>query len=260
MIKRYQVLNIWTDGADMAGALARVEEFVESGDRVHTIFATNPEKNFSASRDPFLHKVLENADLLVPDGIGIVAAVRLLFGVRLKRVPGCELMQNICGLAAQKGYGIFLYGAREEVSSRAAANLRTSFPNIRIAGRANGYIPEDKMNSLVEQINGSRARILFVALGSPKQERWIAKYAPQLKHVRVCQGIGGTLDVIAGTVDHAPAFFCSTGLEWLYRLLREPSRLKRQIVLPVFAFQVVLTRLGMMTRKVSSKQQEAHSA
>ena len=113
--------------------------------------------------------------------------------------------------------------------------LAERFPGLKIAGRANGYVKDEEMPGLIEKINESGAAVLFVALGSPKQEKWFAKYKDKLPHVRVVQGIGGTLDTIGGTVKRAPEFWCRHNLEWLYRLLSEPKRIARQRVLPVFA-------------------------
>ncbi len=245
---RYQVLNIWTDAVTKAQALARVDEFIVNGKRPHTVFATNPEKNFSVPKDPFLYQCFENADLLLPDGIGMVLAARLLHGAEISRVPGCEFMQETCALAAEKNYRVFIYGAKEEVNNKAARILTQRLPSLQIAGRCNGYWPEDQMDMLVDKINASKAEILFLALGSPKQERWFAQYSTKLEHVKVCQGIGGTLDVISGNVKRAPTLFCKLGLEWLYRLLVEPSRLKRQRVLPLFAFQVCLAKMKKTLR------------
>jgi N-acetylglucosaminyldiphosphoundecaprenol N-acetyl-beta-D-mannosaminyltransferase len=114
---------------------------------------------------------------------------------------------------------------------------------LKIVGCQNGYLSDDKMDELIDRINKSKAQILFLALGSPKQELWIANNRDRLKHVRVCQGIGGTLDVLAGTVKRAPEFYCKTGLEWFYRLMEEPSRIKRQVKLPLFAAQVVMKKV-----------------
>jgi len=243
MIKRYPILSVWVDAVDMGQALEKAVEFVETGSKAYTIFACNPEKNFSVPKDPLLYKTFQNADLLIPDGIGVVLAARILHGARLSRVPGCELMQNLCGRAAEKKYEIFIYGAREEINKAAADTLTQRLPDLKIAGRFHGYVPEKDMEALVDCINESKARILFLALGSPKQEQWISKYLDRLEHVRVCQGIGGTLDVLAGTVKRAPDFYCRFGLEWLYRLLSEPKRLARQKVLPVFAAQVMCEKL-----------------
>ncbi|WDP90539.1 MAG: WecB/TagA/CpsF family glycosyltransferase [Desulfobacter sp.] len=242
-MQRYPVLNLWVDDCDMDRALNRVGEFVDKGDRVHTIFASNPEKNYSVPKNPFLYKMFQEADLLIPDGIGMVMAANWIHGASIKRVPGCELMQNICSLAERRGYRIFIYGAREEVNDAAVGELMRRHPKLKIAGRQNGYLDDDKTDELVRRINESKAQILFLALGSPKQEFWIAKNRNRLHHVRVCQGIGGTLDVLAGTVNRAPEFYCKTGLEWFYRLMAEPSRIGRQIKLPIFAAQVVMKKL-----------------
>lgn len=240
---------MWTDAVTMDEALEQVVVFVEQGDRPYTVFATNPEKNFSVPRDPFLYDCFRQADLLLPDGIGMVLGARLLHGAKLERVPGCEFMQRVCGLAAERGYKIFLYGAKEAVSVQAMQILQERYPGIQIVGRCNGYWPDEKMGDLVKMINDSGAQILFLALGSPKQEQWFARHREQLPLVRVVQGIGGTLDVIAGTVKRAPAFFCAVGLEWLYRLLAEPKRIGRQKVLPLFALQVLGAKLKMMVQR-----------
>ncbi len=241
--RRLKILDLWVDPVDMESALRRIEEFVERGGRPHSVFAVNPEKNFSVPADPELHENFRKADLLIPDGIGIVLAARLLYGARLSRVPGVELMENLCALSARKGYGVFLYGAREEVSRNAAEKLSERHPALKIVGRANGYVEEGEMPALVRTINESGARVLFLALGSPKQEKWYARHAPSLTTVRVCQGIGGTLDTIAGNVRRAPDWWCRWNLEWLYRLLSDPRRVKRQKVLPLFAARVLGEKL-----------------
>jgi N-acetylglucosaminyldiphosphoundecaprenol N-acetyl-beta-D-mannosaminyltransferase len=243
--KRLKILNVWVDPVDMNGALKRVENLVEKGDRPHSLFAVNPEKNFSVPRDPQLHKVFRDADLLIPDGIGVVLAARILYRVRLKRVPGVEMMEEICRLSAGKGYKVFIYGAKEEVSAKSVEILQKRYPSLEIVGRANGYVSPEEMPTLIEQINDSGAQVLFLALGSPRQENWFAKYSDQLHTVRVCQGIGGTLDTIAGTVKRAPRLWCRYNLEWLYRLLAEPQRIARQKVLPIFAYRVLRTKLIM---------------
>ena len=242
---RLKILNVWVDPVDMNGAVERVERFVEEGDRPHSVFAVNPEKNFTVPRDPQLHKVFSEADLLIPDGIGVVMAARILYRVRLARVPGVEMMEEICRLSARKKYKVFMYGAKEEVSAKAAAELQKRYPDLEIVGRANGYVSPEEMPTLIEQINASGAQVLFLALGSPRQENWFAQHAGQLHTVRVCQGIGGTLDTIAGTVKRAPQFWCRLNLEWLYRLLAEPKRIARQRVLPIFAYLVLRKKLVM---------------
>ncbi|HBO69307.1 MAG TPA: glycosyltransferase [Deltaproteobacteria bacterium] len=243
---RLAILETWVDPVTMGQAVAKVEEFVEWGERPHVIFAVNPEKNFSVPGNPALHEAFRSADLLIPDGIGVVLAARLLHRARLSRVPGVELMEEICRLSEARGYGIFLYGALEEVNARAAEVLRERYPSLRIAGRVNGYLPNEEMPRVVETINASGAQVLFLAMGSPRQEQWFAAYRDRLTTVRVVQGIGGTLDVLAGTVRRAPAAWCRYSAEWLYRLLSEPGRIGRQRVLPLFAAQVFVAKLRLL--------------
>ncbi len=243
MTKRYPILKIWVDAVDMKQALDKVSEFVENGDHPHIIFASNPEKNFSVPMNTFLYEMFRKADLLIPDGIGMVIAARILHGIKLNRVPGCELMENICALSSKKSYKIFIYGARDEVNKTSVSRLKSRFPGIQIVGNSHGYVPDEEMNALVDRINESHAQILFLALGSPRQEQWISQYQDRLKYVRVCQGIGGTLDVISGNVKRAPEFYCYFGLEWFYRLVSEPKRLLRQKALPIFAYYVFREKL-----------------
>ncbi|MDY6839547.1 MAG: WecB/TagA/CpsF family glycosyltransferase [Thermodesulfobacteriota bacterium] len=243
MTDRLKILDFWADPLTRAECLEKVSGYLEEDGGVHTIFAVNPEKNFAARKDGALQHTLESADLLIPDGIGVVLAARILYGARLSRVPGVEFMEAICALAAKGGYKVFFYGAREEVNKQAVEILRGRYPGLNIVGRSNGYVKEEEMASLVKKINASGAEVLFLALGSPKQENWISAYKDALKTVRVCQGIGGTLDTIAGRVKRAPKIWCRLSAEWLYRLLSEPRRIKRQKVLPIFAVMVVLAKL-----------------
>jgi N-acetylglucosaminyldiphosphoundecaprenol N-acetyl-beta-D-mannosaminyltransferase len=240
--QRLTILDIWVDPVDRAQAIDRVRGFLE-GDRVCTIFAANPEKNYTVPMDFNLYEAYKNADLLIPDGIGIVLAARILHGALLERIPGVEFMHDICRLAEAEAKSVFIYGAKEPINQRAVEKLQIRFPKLHIAGRSNGYITESKIPNLIKRINDSEADILFLALGSPKQERWVGTHASKLEHVSVCQGIGGTLDTIAGTVKRAPVIWQKLSLEWLYRLLSEPKRIRRQRVLPLFAFRVITAKL-----------------
>jgi N-acetylglucosaminyldiphosphoundecaprenol N-acetyl-beta-D-mannosaminyltransferase len=185
---------------------------------------------------------LRSAGLLIPDGIGVVLAARLLGLCSMERVPGAELMPAICELAADKGYRVFLFGASPEVNHRTREVLTDEYPGIQIVGNQDGYITEEGMAGLIEHINSARTQILFIALGSPKQELWMEEYLPQLD-IRVCQGVGGTFDVIAGHVRRAPLIFRRMHLEWFYRLVTNPQRLLRQSALPRFMFQVLKAKL-----------------
>jgi N-acetylglucosaminyldiphosphoundecaprenol N-acetyl-beta-D-mannosaminyltransferase len=240
---RLNILDIWVDPVDRYEAINRVEEFLQKGERPYTVFAANPEKNYSVPKDPTLYETFKNADLLLPDGIGIVLAARILFGVRLERIPGSEFIFDICRLAARNGCGIFIYGAKEEANKEAVNRLKKQFHDLKIAGRCNGYISKAEIPALINRINESRAEVLFLGLGSPKQEKWYSEYHRELKYIKVCQCIGGTLDTIAGNVKRAPEIWQKSSLEWLYRLIIQPRRIRRQKILPFFIFAIFKMKL-----------------
>lgn len=240
-VKRIELLGVPVDCVSMNTALDWAESMIK-GDHPCTILAVNPEKVIRAQQDSELLDQLRSADLLIPDGVGVVLAARLLGLGHAERVPGAELMPKLCERAALNGYTVFLFGASAEVNQRAVTVLRDRYPGICIAGYQHGYVKEEQMPSLIARINECQPDILFVALGSPHQELWMSRYLPQLK-VKVCQGVGGTFDVIAGRVKRAPKFFRGLHLEWFYRLASNPRRLRRQTALPIFAYRIFKKRL-----------------
>jgi len=234
---RIEILGVPVDCVSMTTALDYVDELLRGGE-AGTVLAINPEKVIKARQDPVLLGQLKTAALLIPDGIGIVGAARLLGLANIERVPGIDLMMRICERAAERGYRVFLYGAVPEVNAAASEALAAAFPGLRIVGRQHGYLSEAEMPALVSAINNSGADILLAALGSPRQEQWMATHLAQLR-IKVCQGVGGSFDVLAGTVRRAPASWRDRNMEWAYRLLSQPRRLMRQTALPRFAFQVL---------------------
>jgi N-acetylglucosaminyldiphosphoundecaprenol N-acetyl-beta-D-mannosaminyltransferase len=230
------IQGVPADCVTRASALETVEHMLR-GTAAQSIFAVNPEKVMAARTNPRLLDILGRGGLLLPDGIGVVAATRLLRLGRMERVPGCEFMLALCELAARRGHGIFLFGGSPETNALAEHVLRRRYPGLRVVGRQHGYLSDIEMPALIERINASGADLLFVALGSPKQEVWIDAHRPQLR-VKVCQGVGGTFDVISGRVRRAPRLFRAAYLEWFYRLATQPKRLFRQTALPRFAVGV----------------------
>ena len=240
------MLGVPVDCVDMGTAMEHVARILE-GDRPQAVVAVNPEKVIAARANPRLLQALNRAGLLIPDGIGIVLAARLLLGIKIRRVPGSELMPRLCEYAARMRYPVFLFGATAEVNELASSEIRRRYPGIEIAGAENGYIADEDMPKLIDRINASGTKILFVALGSPRQEAWMLKHLPAL-NVRVCQGVGGTFDVLAGKVRRAPPVFLKLNLEWLYRLFTNPRRLTRQTALPRFFFLIIRGSLTATTR------------
>ena len=237
-IIRQEVLGCPVDVVDMRGALDFVADAVKTRTSAGFVLAVNPEKVFALRNDRSLKDFFDNASLLIADGIGMVKGLKILHKVKISRVPGADLMQNICAEAPARGYKIFIYGSSEEVNAKSCEVLRGRHPGIQIVGRANGFVKAEDMDSLVQQINGSGADILFIAMGSPRQENWMREYGSKLTTVKICQGIGGTLDTIVGTVKRAPVFWQKINLEWFYRLLCQPSRFKRQLRCFKFALEV----------------------
>lgn len=235
--KRIEILGVPVDCVSMEDALRAADDMI-GGDSVHTIIAVNPEKVMKCRDDARLLSMIRNASLLIPDGIGVVLAARLFGLCSMQRVPGSELMPALCDLAAKKSYKVFLFGASPTVNHCAVEKLKSRYPGLQIVGHQHGFLQEAEMDRLVQTINTSQADILFLALGSPKQELWMEKYRQAL-NVKICQGVGGTFDVVCGTVRRAPLLFRKTHLEWLYRLLAQPKRLLRQTALPRFTLKVL---------------------
>jgi N-acetylglucosaminyldiphosphoundecaprenol N-acetyl-beta-D-mannosaminyltransferase len=200
------------------------------------IVAINPEKIMKAQEDEQLRELLNQATYQIPDGIGVILASMIKGGKIRSRVTGIDMMLRLCEEAAKHGKKIFLYGAKPGVADEAKKKLEEKFPGIQIVGTMHGY--EKDENVVKEAINKSNADILFVALGSPAQEYWIVKHMHSLVP-KVYQGVGGSFDVVSGRLKRAPLIFQKLGLEWLYRLIKEPWRWKRQLVLPKFLIKAI---------------------
>lgn len=218
--------------------LDATQERIQRGEQ-STIIAVNPEKVIVANKEPLVKELINQSTFQIPDGVGILLASKLKGGKLKERVTGVDMMERLLRFAAEKEYGVFFYGAKEEVVREAKRKLEERFPALKIVGYANGYVTDQE--ALIEQINDSGATLLFVALGSPRQELWIRDNMKKL-NVKVFQGVGGSFDVFSGKVKRAPLFFRKLGLEWLYRLLKEPKRLKRQLNLPRFLWKVIKNR------------------
>ncbi len=210
--------------------------------------AINPEKVYRAQGDKGLADLLSSAEFGICDGIGVAVAAWLRYRRLIPRITGVDLFARIAGAAAEKNWRVFILGAKEETNAAACSQLLSRYPRLRIVGRYHGYFDDDQ--TMCGRINESGAEIVFVAMGSPRQEQWIARNRGRL-NACVCMGIGGTLDVLSGKSKRAPSVFRKTGTEFLHRLLREPWRARRQLVLPVFALMAV--REALVGARVSVK-------
>jgi N-acetylglucosaminyldiphosphoundecaprenol N-acetyl-beta-D-mannosaminyltransferase len=225
----------------MEGAQRRILELINAH-RHAQVVTLGAEMAMLARRDPSYRDLVNAADLVVPDTIGVVYAARLL-GCRMpQRVPGIELVERLCAECARLGLPIFLLGGAAGVAEGAAAALQTRYSGLSIAGTQHGYFEDRDSATIASRIASSGARLLLVALGFPRQEFWVRDHASELGAL-TCIGVGGSLDVISGRTARAPEVARRLGLEWLYRLVREPRRLGRQLALPQFAWLVALQAL-----------------
>ena len=243
-LSRYWLFgDIPIDRLSVERALERIDDWLVQGRRRGYVLAMNPEKVLALQRSPDLLEFFKGATVLIADGVGVVLASRLLGGVRVPRVVGTDLMLALCEFAAERGHSIYLYGGKKEVNEEAGQILSRRFPGLRLVGSCDGYVPDDETDRVLESINSARPDILFIALGSPMQERWLQAHLPSLD-VGVCQTVGGSLDAITGTVKRPPRVVQRMGLEWLYRLVKQPGRARRQLALPAFVGLVLRTKLG----------------
>ena len=241
-MKTVEILEVPISRVTMDEAINIVDGFVKS-DSFHAVYTPNPEIVMLAKKNPKFMEVVKKADLVVPDGIGVVIASKLQKGAKLpERVAGYDLVQNTMKKAAQEGYKYYFFGSKPGVADRAAEKMREAYPGIQIVGTRDGYFKPEDEAQIVKDINDSGANILLVALGAPKQEMWIEAHREMLPHVRVAVGVGGSLDGMAGIVKRAPIAFQKLGLEWFYRLLKQPSRFVRMLVLPQFLIEVLLNK------------------
>ncbi|WP_408007890.1 WecB/TagA/CpsF family glycosyltransferase [Pseudalkalibacillus sp. A8] len=201
------------------------------------VITANPEIVMYASEDVSYKNVLNDADYVTPDGIGIVKAARILGTPIKERVSGFDIMCNLLQIANENRFSVYLLGAKEEVLQSAEANIQATYPNVDIVGSHNGYFDWED-NNIVNEIQQLKPDMVFVALGLPRQENWIAE---NIHHFDkgIFMGVGGSFDVFAGIVKRAPVIYQNLNLEWFYRLVKQPSRARRMLALPKFMIKVI---------------------
>lgn len=236
---RVDVLGVSFDNITPEEAVDRALAMLEK-DRPHLAATPNPEMIQRAEKDPAFAKVLSEADLVLPDGIGVIYAARILGRPLKGRVTGVDFASALMEKLAGTDRRLFLLGAKPGVAEEAARRLAARYPGLDICGTHDGYFQDDA--PVVEAIRASRADVVFVCLGFPKQEMWAAAHGAEAG-AKLYVGLGGSLDVFAGKVERAPEKMQKLGLEWLYRLYKEPSRIGRMAKLPLILFQALGARL-----------------
>lgn len=235
---KIDVLGVMVDKLDMDGAEQRLMEFLQE-DAPHAVYTPNSEIIMRAYRDENFRNDLNSAELITADGIGVVHASKILKDPLKERVGGFDLSVRLIERVSDGSRSLYFFGGKPGVAEQARDKLCAKYPKLRICGVSDGYFDQKKEQCIIEDIKAKKPDILFVCLGAPKQEKWILAHKHELG-AKVLMGIGGSLDVYAGVTERAPEAFQKLGLEWFYRLLKEPWRIGRMMDLPKFALTVLL--------------------
>ena len=230
MTVRIDVMGVTFDDLTLAEAVDAGEALAK-GPGFAYVVTPNPEIVNLARADESYRTLLNGAGLVLPDGIGVIHAARLLGRPLKERVPGIDFAAGLLDRLAKNGGRLFLLGAKPGVAEQAAENLKAAYPSLAVCGVNDGYFQDAA--PVVEKIRAARADVVFVCLGAPKQERWMSRYGPETG-AHLMAGLGGAMDVFAGNVRRAPALWQKLGMEWAYRLVRQPSRIGRMAKLPLF--------------------------
>jgi N-acetylglucosaminyldiphosphoundecaprenol N-acetyl-beta-D-mannosaminyltransferase len=236
MEQRLEILGIGIDKVNSQQALDKIAEFIASG-KSNQIVTANAEIIYQASKNEKMRNVINNAQMVTADGSGVVWASRQLGEPLEQRVTGIDLVNSICEHSAKDKWKIYILGSAPGVAATAAMNIRDKFPGCNIIGTHHGYFNAKEEKQILAELEQLKPDVLFVALGAPKQEYWIADHLADLG-IPVGMGIGGSMDVLSGNVKRAPKWMQKMSLEWLYRLLIQPTRFKRVLALPKFMLAV----------------------
>lgn len=240
MNRKTHILGVPFDVVTMEQAVERVKKML-TAEGQHIICTPNPEIVMEAQTDEALMQILKEADLVVPDGVGVVWASKYS-EIRLQeRVAGYDLTQNLMQALADTEETFYFFGGAPGVAAAAARRMTKEYPGLRIVGVHNGYFDEKEEKKIIQDIKKKAPSILLVGLGAPKQEKWIYENLHTVG-AKTAIGVGGSFDVMAGNVKRAPKLFQKLGLEWFYRLISQPTRWKRMMRLPKFALTVLKTR------------------
>lgn len=231
---RIDVLGVGFDNVTMAEAVARGRELLDAGG-CHYVVTPNPEIVEACRADAEAMAAVNGADLVLPDGIGVIYGAKMLKTPLKERVPGIEFGTAMLEYCAKSGKPVFFLGAKPGVAEQAAENLKKRFDGLIVAGTKDGYFKDDA--EAAAAIRESGAEMALICLGAPKQEKFMAKYGAATG-ARLLLGLGGSLDVFAGVAQRAPEFYVNHNLEWFYRLIKNPSRIGRMMKLPLFLVHV----------------------
>ncbi len=236
---RVNILGVGFDNISKTDAVEYAFSLMKEHKALY-IVTPNPEIVMHAREDEAVLSAICDAELVIPDGVGIIYGARILGTPMKERIPGIDFTTALLEKMNEEGRSVFLFGSKPGIAEKAAENILSQFPELIIAGTNDGYFSDDE--PIIKKINASKPDLLMVCLGSPKQEKWMHRNASRLD-AGILIGAGGSLDVFSGTVERAPLLWRKLGLEWFHRLLREPWRIGRMMNLPKFLFTVIFSRI-----------------
>lgn len=236
---RVDILGVGFDNTSKQEAVEHAYA-IQSEHKAYYVVTPNPEIVMLARENEDMRSAAQDAELVIADGIGIIYGAKILGTPMKERVPGIDFSTALMEKMEQEGRSVFLFGSKPGVADKAAENLAKRFPGLKFVGTNDGYFTDDA--PIIEKINAAKPDLLFVCLGAPRQEKWMRSHAAELD-VGLMIGAGGSLDVFAGVVERAPEAWQKMGLEWLYRLLKEPSRIGRMMRLPKFLLLVIFRKI-----------------
>ena len=242
----YAKPNLWGVGIDNMSinyALAKSKGMLLSPNGTKLVSTVNALAMDEAVRDAEYHHILRQSAIVLSDGMGLLWGLRFLGMPIQERVTGIDFAQQLCRMAAVEGWPVYFLGSSGKTAQTCAAVMKARYPGLVLAGARDGFFDMGDP-SIADAVAESGARVLFVAMGIPRQEKWVARYSGHLGDM-LAVGVGGAFDVLSGNLRRAPAFMQKLGLEWLFRLCQEPSRWKKDLRLVTFVFRILGTRLGI---------------
>lgn len=243
--RRPVLWGVPVDNVSLNYALSRVSGWVTHLERAEMIVTPDALALLRSRKDERYKEIIRSAGLVLPDGTGLIWALRFLGNPVQSRLPGVDFMEQLCRQAAGEGWPVYFLGGKPGIAKKAAENLTLKYPGLRVVGVRDGYFGQEDEGALIDEIRDSQARLLFVGLGVPRQEYWLYDALPEIGNI-IGMGVGGSMDVFSGELRRAPAVWQRCGMEWLYRLIQEPWRWRRVAKLPIFVLFVLLTRLRLL--------------
>ena len=247
-MEKVRIFGVEIQNTRLEDVVLKLEEYLK-GESLRTIYTPNTEIVMAAKEDHELRDLINKGDIVIPDGIGLIYGSRIKKKPLKERVTGFDTSMKLLDIANKNSYSIYLLGGKDGIAKGAAERINRDYPNIKVSGFHHGFFkgshlglqdqPEEER--IIEEINNTNPDIIFVGFGFPKQELWIDSNKDRIRG-RVIIGKGGIMDILAGNAKRAPEIFIKLGLEWFYRLMQNPSRIKRQMALPMFLINVILDK------------------